>query len=180
MTRIQSVDPATAEGRSKQLLDAVEQKLGVVPNIVRLMANSPAILEAYLNFSGVLDTGNLDKKLREQIAIAVANANECNYCLSAHCAIGKMAGLSSDELAAAKEAHSSDEKSAKALHFARKLVDERGWVSDEDLAELRSAGFEDGDVVEIIGVVAINMFTNYFNHVAQTEIDFPLVKATAT
>lgn len=179
MPRLQSVDPTTATGRAKELLDAVNQKLGRVPNIARLMANSPAVLEGYLNFSGALASGKLDPQLRERIAIAVANANRCNYCLSAHTAIGKMTGLSSDELAKAQHGDSAEQKAAVALRFAVKLVRERGWVSDEDVAELRGAGFDDGDIAEIVAAVALNMFTNYFNHVAETEIDFPLVKTTS-
>jgi uncharacterized peroxidase-related enzyme len=180
MPRLQSVDPAAATGQAKQLLETLKQKFGMVPNITRLMANSPAALEGYLNFSGALAKGKLNPQLRERIAIAVANANGCNYCLSAHTAMGQMAGLSAAELAAAQHADSSDEKVATALRFVAKLVRERGWVGDDDVAGLRQAGFADGEITEIVATVALNIFTNYFNHVAETEIDFPLVKATAS
>lgn len=176
MPKLTPIDPATATGRTKQLLNKVQQKFGRVPNITRLLANSPAALDGYLNFSAALAGGRLDPQLRERIAIAVASENGCDYCLSAHTAAGKMIGLSADELAAAQQGNSSGEKESAALRFATKLVRERGWVADEDVAALRQAGFDDGEIVEIIAAVVLNIFTNYFNHVAQTEVDFPRVK----
>jgi uncharacterized peroxidase-related enzyme len=151
----------------------------MVPNITRLMANSPAALEGYLTFSGALANGSLDPQLRERIAIAVATENLCDYCLSAHTAAGKMLGLSREELSAAQQGKSSDEKDTVALHFATKIVRDRGWVADEDVTALREAGFDDGQIVEIIATTVLNIFTNYFNHVAETEIDFPVVKTAA-
>ena len=179
MSRLQTINPDTAKGRTKELLDAVKEKMGRVPNITRLMANSPAALQGYLSFSGALADGALEPQLRERIAIAVANANACEYCLSAHTAVGKMVGLSTEELEEAQHGRSIDERAAAALRFATKLVRERGWVSDEDVEALRQAGFGDGDIAEIVALVALNIFTNYFNHVAETEIDFPKVKASA-
>lgn len=179
MSRFKPVDPAAATGSTKELLDAVKQKFGMVPNITRLMANSPQVLEGYLGFSGALAGGRLDPQLRERIAIAVASANGCDYCLSAHTAGGRMAGLSQEELKAAQQGQSSGEKETVALRFATKIVRERGWVTDKDVNGLRQAGFDDGEIVEIIAVTVLNIFTNYFNHVAETEIDFPLVKAMA-
>ncbi|MCA1605640.1 MAG: carboxymuconolactone decarboxylase family protein [Acidobacteria bacterium] len=154
----------------------MKQKFGRVPNITRLMANSPAALEGYLSFIGALAGGSLDPQLRERIAIAVASANGCDYCLSAHTAAAKMLGVSQEDMLAAQQAESSGENDAVALKFATKVVRERGWVNDEDLNALRQAGFGDGEVVEIIAVTVLNIFTNYFNHIAQTEIDFPLVR----
>ena len=179
MSRFKPVDPATTTGHTKELLDAVKQKFGMVPNITRLMANSPQVLEGYLGFTGALANGRLDPQLRERIAIAVASENSCNYCLSAHTAVGQMIGLSQEELKAAQQGQSSGEKEVVALQFATKIVRERGWVSNEDVAALRQVGFDDGEIVEIIATVVLNIFTNYFNHIAETEIDFPLVKATA-
>jgi uncharacterized peroxidase-related enzyme len=179
MARFKPVDPATATGHTKELLDAVKQKFGMVPNITRLMANSPQVLEGYLGFSGALAGGRLDPQLRERIAIAVASANGCDYCLSAHTAGGRMVGLSQDELTAAQQGQSSGEKETVALRFATKIVRERGWVADEDVTALRQVGFDDGEIVEIIAATVLNIFTNYFNHVAETEIDFPLVKTAA-
>jgi len=177
MSHLKPVDPKTATGQTKELLDAVKQKFGMVPNITRLMANSPAALAGYLNFSGALASGKLDDQLRERLAIAVANTNGCDYCLSAHTMAGRMVGLSAEDLRGAQIGSSADERAEAALRFAIKVARERGWASDEDLAELRKAGFDDGEIVEIIAVVALNTFTNYFNHIAGTEVDFPLVKA---
>lgn len=179
MPRFQPVDPATATGHTKELLDTVKQKFDMVPNITRLMANSPAVLEGYTSFSGALAGGRLDPQLRERLAIAVASANGCDYCLSAHTAGGRMVGLSEEELIAAQRGESSGEKESVALRFAIKIVRERGWASDEDVAALRQVGFDDGEIVEIIAMTVLNIFTNYFNHVAETEVDFPLVKTAA-
>src|SRR5258708_10644319 len=176
MARFKSVNPAAATGRTKELLNSVKQKFGMVPNITRLMANSPAVLEGYLSFSGALASSSLDPQLREQIAIAVASANSCDYCLSAHTAAGRMAGLSQEELRAAQHGESAAEKESAALRFATELVLERGGVDDEDVNLLRQAGFDDSQIVEIVAVIMLNMFTNYFNHVAETEIDVPPIK----
>lgn len=179
MSRFKTIDATAATGRTKELLDSVKQKFGMAPNITRVMANSPAVLEGYLSFSGALAGGTLDSQLRERIAIAVATANQCDYCLAAHTAAGKMMGLSREELTAAQQARSGGEKESIAMRFATKLVRERGWVGDEDVNALRQAGFDDGQIIEIIGTTVLNIFTNYFNHVAETEIDFPQVKAVA-
>lgn len=178
MSNLKVIDPTQATGKSKQLLDAVKQKLGGVPNMFRIMANSPAVLEAYLSFNASLGTGSLDAKLREQIALTVAEANICNYCLSAHTALGKLAGLTTEQLEAARTGN-ADDKSAVALRFARAIVRNRGSVDSKELAAVRSAGFGDGEIAEIIAVVAVNIFTNYFNHITNPEIDFPVVKAAA-
>lgn len=180
MTRLEQIDPATAEGRTKELLDTVRGKMGMVPNVTRVMANSPATLEAYLGFSGALAGGKLDAQLRERLSIAVGSANDCDYCLSAHTLLGRKAGLSNEELTAARSGESSDEKAAAALKFATTLVREHGRVSNEEIAELRRVGFDDGDISELVANVALNVYTNYLNHVAETEIDFPLVKAAAS
>jgi uncharacterized peroxidase-related enzyme len=149
----------------------------MVPNIMRTMANSPATLEAYLAFSNAMATGSLSAKLREQIALTVGEANGCEYCLAAHAALGQRAGLNGDEVTASRRGESADHKTAAVLTFARKVVAERGRVADEDVTSLRTAGFGDGEVAEVVGNVALNLFTNYFNHVALTEVDFPKVPA---
>ena len=175
MQRIAAVNPAEATGKANRLLDGVQAKLGMTPNLMKTLAVAPAALEAYLNFGAVLGTGNLDAKFREQIALAVAQANSCEYCLSAHSAIGKMVGLKPEEIALSREAHSQDAKHEAGLQFAQALVVQRGEVSDQTLGQVKAAGYTDGDVAEIVANVAINIFTNYFNHVARTDIDFPLV-----
>ena len=175
MTRLKAVDPATATGQAKELLGAVNAALGITPNMMRTMANSPAVLEGYLNFSGALVKGKLDAKLRELIAITVAQTNSCEYCLSAHTFLGKHVGLNDIELTSAGRAGSDNPKVEAALTFAQQLVVRRGELTDADIARVRKAGFDDGEISEIVANVALNIFTNYFNHVAQTEVDFPKV-----
>ena len=175
MSRIQPIQPAEATGKAKQLLDGVQAKIGMTPNLMKTLAQAPAALEAYLNFNGALGGGVLDAKFREQIAIAVAQANSCEYCLSAHTTIGKMTGLKPEELAASRHAQAVDPKQDAGLKFAQALVIHRGLVSDAALQGVRSAGFSEAEITEIVAHVALNIFTNYFNHVAQTEVDFPKV-----
>lgn len=179
MSRIPAVNPAEATGKAKQLLNAVQAKLGLTPNLMRTLANSPAALEAYLNFSGALAGGLLSAKLREQIALTVAEANSCDYCLAAHTTIGKMVKLSEREIVAARQAEAIDAKTDAALKFVRNVVVNRGEISDAAFNAVRQAGFSDGEIAEIIANVAVNIFTNYFNHIARTEVDFPKVPAVA-
>jgi uncharacterized peroxidase-related enzyme len=169
------VDPAHAEGRAKALLDAVKHRLGIVPNMTRHMARSPAVLEAYLAFAGALAGGTLAPGLREQIALVTAEENGCEYCLSAHSAIGKGAGLTAADIADARGADAADPKAREALRFARTLVLQRGRVHDADAGALRAAGFADGEIGEVIANVALNVFTNYFNNVTRPVVDFPRV-----
>jgi uncharacterized peroxidase-related enzyme len=175
MQRIAAVNPAEASGKAKQLLDGVQAKLGMTPNLMKTLATGPAALEGYLNFSAALGTGHLDAKFREQIALAVAQANSCEYCLSAHTAIGKMVGLKPEEIGTSRHAHSADTKRDVGLQFVQALVMQRGEVSDQAIAEVKAAGYTDGDIAEIVANVAVNIFTNYFNHVARTDVDFPVV-----
>jgi AhpD family alkylhydroperoxidase len=121
--------------------------------------------------------GLLSPRLQEQLALVIAQDNECDYCLSAHTASGRGVGLSSDEVVASREGRASDRKVEAALQFARAVVERRGGVSDQELARVREAGFTDGKITEIIAHVALNVFTNYFNRAAQTDIDFPKVTA---
>ena len=175
MSRINPINPDQATGKAKDLLDAVEAKLGITPNLMKTLAHAPAALEGYLNFNSALSGGVLNPKFREQLAIAIAQANSCEYCLSAHSMIGKMAGLNPDEISLSREAHSSDAKRDAGLQFAQKLVVQRGLISDSDLAAVRQADYIDAEITEIVAHVGLNIFTNYFNNVAQTEVDFPRV-----
>ena len=175
MQRITAVNPSEATGKTKQLLDSVQAKLGITPNLMKTLAAGPAALEAYLNFGAALGAGHLEAKFREQIALAVAQANSCEYCLSAHSAIGKMVGLKPEEIASSREAHSADAKRDAGLQFVQALVMQRGVVSDQAVAQVKSAGFTEGDIAEMVAHVAMNIFTNYFNHVARTDVDFPRV-----
>ena len=176
MPRLHQIAPEAATGKAKELLDAVKGKLGLVPNITRAMANAPAVLEGYLGLSGALGKGSLSAKSREQIALAVGQSNQCDYCLAAHSAIGKMVGLTPDQILDSRRGTAVDPRSDAVIRFARKIVDERGRVSDTEVAEVRAAGLDDGAIAEVVANVALNIFTNYFNHVAETDIDFPKVE----
>jgi uncharacterized peroxidase-related enzyme len=162
---------------SKPILDSVHKQLGVVPNMFRLIASSPAALQGFTANNGAL-ARTLDVKTRERIALAVAQLNGCDYCLSAHSYLGlNIAKLSPEEVALNRKGGSNDPKADAAVRFAAKVVREHGRVSDADIKAVRDAGFDDGEVVEIIAVVAENIFTNLINVVAQTDIDFPVVRA---
>jgi uncharacterized peroxidase-related enzyme len=176
MTRLSAIHPEEATGKAKELLDVIQSNFGMTPNLMRIMAQSPAVLEGYMNFSGSLRSGTLDTQLREQIAIAVAETNRCEYCLSAHTAIGKLAGLADSELAAARRSTSRDPKIAAALRFAQTIVVTRGEVTDHEVNRVKDKGYTDGEIAEIIANVALSIFTNYFNHVALTEVDFPKIE----
>jgi len=173
MPRLKAIPKDEATGKAAELLEAVQAKMGRTPNILRTMAGSPAVLEAYLGFSGALAGGSLSPELREQIALAVGEANGCGYCVAAHAAIGKMAGLNSQQIGDSRAGHSADGKVAAALRFALEIVEKRGNVTDGDVSSLREVGYGDGEIVEIVANVSLSIFTNYFNHIAETEIDFP-------
>jgi len=176
MSRITIPTVEQSLAASKPLLAAVNQQLGVVPNLMRLVGTSPAALEGYLSLNGALAKGALSVGLRERIALAIAEFNACDYCLSAHSYLAThVAKLDVAEINAARNAHSSDGKIDAALQFARRVASEHGRVSDGDLATLRAAGFDDASVIEIVLNVALNVLTNYVNNVARTDIDFPVV-----
>ena len=169
-----SIDAAPAA--SRPLLEAVKKQLGVVPNLFRLVSTSPAALEAYLGLSAALNKGTLPAATRERIALAVAEINGCNYCLSAHTYLGKnLAKLDDSEIAANRNGASSDPKAEAALRFAGKVVRARGHVAEDDVRAVKAAGYDDAQVIEIVLHVALNTWTNYINEVAKTDIDFPVV-----
>ena len=178
MARIQPIQPEQAGNAVQKLLDVVERQLGLVPNIFKTLAQSPAVLDAYMKQMAALASGDLDPKLREQIALVAAGKNQCDYCASAHTLLGKGAGVEDSELANNLKARSSDPDIQAALSFAAAIVDKRGRITDSELAAVRQAGFSDGQIVEIIAVTCMNIFTNYFNHIADTEVDFPLVSTS--
>jgi uncharacterized peroxidase-related enzyme len=162
---------------SKPILDSVHRQLGVVPNMFRLIATSPAALQGFAANNGALGK-TLDVRTRERIALAVAQVNGCDYCLSAHSYLGlNLAKITPEEIALNRKGESGDAKADAALRFAAKIVRDRGHVSDADLQAVRDAGFGDSQIVEIIAVTAENIFTNLLNVVAQTDIDFPVVHA---
>jgi len=176
MPRVNLVDPGTATGAAKPLLDEIKGAFGSVPNMFRTVANSPAALKNMWGAFGALGAGTIGANLGEKIAVAVADRDACSYCLAAHTMLGKKAGASGEEMAEAQAGRSRDPKTAAALTFALKLVEHRGQVTDEDLQALRAAGYDDGQIVEIIAHVALNLFTNYVNVALDVPVDFPGVK----
>jgi uncharacterized peroxidase-related enzyme len=169
---------ADAPPASRPLLEAFQKQLGTVPNLFRLVANSPAALQGYLGLSGALGKGALPAATRERIALAVAEINGCDYCLSAHSYLGRtLAKLDDAEIAANRAGTSNDPKADAAVRFTAKVARERGHTSEDDLQAVRRAGYDDVQVIEIVLHVALNTWTNYLNEVAKTDIDFPLVSA---
>lgn len=180
MARI-SIPHSTEEApeKSRPMLEAVQKQLGSVPNLFRLVANSPAALEGYLGMSAALGKGKLPAATRERIALAVAQINGCSYCLSAHAYLGKnLAKLDDAEIAANRRGKSNDPKADAAVQFAAKIAKERGHVSSADVDAVKLAGYDEAQIIEIVQHVALNTWTNYINEVAKTEVDFPVVKAS--
>ena len=176
MSRLTIPSREDAPASSRPLLDAVEKQLGVVPNLFRLVGSSPAALEGYLGLNGALGR-TLDAKTRERIALAIAEANGCDYCLSAHAYLGlNLAKIDDAEIALNRAGHSGDAKADAAIVFARKVLEARGRVSDAEIAAVRLAGFSEPQVIEIVATVALNVLTNYINNVAETDIDFPVLR----
>lgn len=180
MSRIPQVDPAATTPERQALLSAIHQAFGATPAMFKTVAQSPAALKMMWGAFGALGSGVIEPKLGEQIAVAVADRNGCEYCLAAHTALGRKAGASAAEMAAAQAGESADPKTNAALRFALKLVDARGQVGDTDVQALRAAGFDDGQVVEILAHVALNLFTNYVNVAFAVPVDFPAVPLRRT
>ncbi|MGD9945891.1 MAG: carboxymuconolactone decarboxylase family protein [Burkholderiaceae bacterium] len=176
MSRVPLVADASASAQAQPLLAQINGAFGAVPNMFRAVANSPAALQSMWAGFGALGGGRLGARLGEQIAVAVANRNACEYCLAAHTVLGRKAGASADEMTAAQTGRSSDAKTEAALRFALKLVEARGQVGDADVRALREAGFDDEQIVEIVAHVALNLFTNYVNLAFAVPVDFPQVK----
>ena len=175
MARLQPLSPENTTGKRKELLEAVKSKMGRVPNIAGAMAHSPALLEGYLGLSGALGGGVLHPKLREFISLAVAEKTGCAYCLSAHTTIGnKMLGIDEATLLKSRTEESIDDRTDAALLFVRAIIDKKGKVSNADVAAVKEAGYNEEEIAEISGNVALNLLTNYFNELAGTEVDFPI------
>ncbi len=173
MSRIQALDPEKTQGKVKELLNTIKAKSGRIPNIFKTMAHSSVALQAYLGLSGAFNDAKLSPKLREQIALVVGEDNQCHYCVSAHSAIGKLVGLTPEEIESGRRARASDPKTNAILQLAKKLSSNRGNITDLELAGVRKAGCSDEEIFEVITAVVLNLFTNYINHVADTAIDFP-------
>ena len=179
MQRILPVEPAQTTGKTKEHLEQIQKKYHRVPNMHAIMANAPAVLDAYLALNAALTHTSLDAVLRERIALTVASANSCDYCLAAHTAGAKALKIDDAEIAHAREAQSSNPHYQAALKFARAVVEDMGQVTDAEMAAVKKAGWSDAAILEITAMVAANIFTNYFNHVVGTQVDFP-VPALAT
>lgn len=178
MPRLSPVDRNAAEGQTKALLDGVHAKMGTVPNLLGTLANSPAALSAYLQIGDALSGGVFDPKTRDAIALTVAGINKCDYCASAHSFISSSLKVDQTEIARRLNGNSEDPKINAVLALTRAVVETRGRVSDADLSDARAAGVTDAEIAEIVAHVALNILTNYFNHVADTEIDFPVVSVS--
>lgn len=176
MSRITTITNETANAEQKALLDAIQAQLGMVPNFLKILANSPAALRAFLGLYGVAHEGSLDPQTRERIALAVAQQNSCEYCVSAHTAIGRKAGLDGTEIQANRAGTSQDAKAAVAVKLARSLVEHAGEVTTAELLEARNVGYTDADIVEIITHAALNILTNMIGKASRVEIDFPKVE----
>ena len=175
MSRIQPIDPRAASGEAKQLLDTVHSALGATPNFARVLAHSPAALAGFIGLYGGIASATIDLATRERIALVVAEENECQYCVSAHTAIGRKAGLAQEEMVLNRRGGSSDARAAAAVAFARALNENRGAVTAAELEAVRRAGYGDAEIAEIIAIVTLNFFTNLVGKAAQLDIDFPKV-----
>lgn len=179
MSRIQAIEPAAAEAPAKAMLEGIQKKFGALPNLFKVLAHSPAALQFYVGQIEALTKGVLDPQLREQLAVVTAGANHCDYCASAHTLMGKGAGLTERELAQNLHGRSLNPRTEAALKLARSILEHRGEVSEEDLKAAREAGYSEAELVEIMAHVGMNIFTNYFNRLAKTEVDFPLVSTSS-
>lgn len=174
-SRINPVDPTAANSAVQYLFSAVKAQMGKVPNMMKTMAHSPALLEGYLAFRGALDKGVLPEVVRQQIALSVSQQNGCEYCLSAHTLIGRHAGLNREQVLLARHGEAQDSKQQAVLDLVQEILERRGDVSDEQLAAARAAGLTDAEIAETIGHVALTTVTNYFNQLARPIVDFPRV-----
>lgn len=173
MSRVKPISPEEAQNEVKTIYQDFEKKLGKVPNIFLNMGNSAAALKAFLGLSEAANQTSLSPLLREQIALVVGQANHCQYCLSAHTAIAKGLGVKEHDILSARHGESQETKSHAILTFAKTVVESRGHVSNQDIATLKAAGVNDQELVEIIVLITLNMYTNYFNLITDPKIDFP-------
>ncbi len=177
MAKIQSLQASEANAQQQELLEEVKKKMGSVPNILGTMAHAPAVLRSYLSFNEAMSESSLPAGLRERISLAVSQRNHCDYCLAAHTALGKMAGLSEEETVDARRGEASTPMDAAAVKFALRVVETNGFVTDEDHENAKAAGLTEQQRIEIVGMVALNFLTNLFNHAVDTELDFPAAPA---
>jgi uncharacterized peroxidase-related enzyme len=176
MSRITMITPAGATGEAKALLNQVQAQLGATPNFIRVLANSVPALKAFLGLYGGVGEGKLAPATRERIALAVAEENACQYCVSAHTAIGRKLGLDAAEITAARDGTSAEPREAAAVAFAQALARHGGAVTHAEVEAVRRAGYGDGEIVEIIVNVGLNVLTNILGKATQVDIDFPKVE----
>lgn len=177
MQRLSALDPKVTTGKSKEMFNVIQTKLGMIPNMMRTMGNSPAVLNGYLSFNAALADSSIGPKLGELIALTVANINKCAYCNAAHSLIGeKLVHIPVSDIAAARYGNSPDPKIQAALDFAKIMVNSHGAVEESDVSKLKSAGYDNSGIAEIIAHVGLNIFTNYFNNAIQVIVDFPEVE----
>lgn len=176
MPRIAPIEPETATGPAAALLTQVQRTLGLTPNMTKVMASSPALLEGYLALAGALGGGAIPGAVRERLAVATAEVNGCEYCLSAHTYIGaNVAKVDPDELELARSADSHEPHAAALLVLSDAILRNRGDVDDATLATARAAGVTDAEIGEVVGHIALNVLTNYFNVLSQVDNDWPVV-----
>jgi uncharacterized peroxidase-related enzyme len=173
MSRLQSVSVEEANGKTAELYSAIKSSIGGVPNIYQSLGNSPRALEIFLGIGGGLKGGLLSAQEQEAIALAVGQHNNCDYCLAAHTAIGGILKIPSEELVANRKGSSTDKKKEALLTLTKEIIDEKGYVSDTTLNNFRKAGYTDSHIPEVLLSIIQNTFTNYFNHINKTEVDFP-------
>ena len=171
--RMNSVEPQAATGRTKELLDTVQQAFGAVPNAAKVMANSPAVLDSFLAFSVAMNRAEIGDKLHTQVKLTASELNTCDYCTALLSAVGSSAGLTAADILSGRAAAAPDARTAAALRFAKAVMQTHGKVTDEDVRAVRLAGFGDGEVAEIVASVVLGCFTNFLNNVARTDLDFP-------
>ncbi len=176
MSRITVIESDIANPEQKELLDAIQSQLGMVPNFLKVLANSPAALRAFLGLHGIASEGSLEAPTRERIALTLAQQNACDYCVSAHTALGRKAGLNGAEMEANRAGTSQDSKAAAAVKFAKALAEHNGQVTTAEILEVRNAGYSESDIVEIITHVGLNVLSNIIGKASQVEIDFPKVE----
>lgn len=177
MARLIQILDSSADAETSGIFDAIRRKIGMVPNLYRVAANRPAVLRALLSANDSLSGGSFDAHTREAIALAVAKRNACDYCASAHSAIAAGLKIDADTIRDHLAGHAADARLQAILTLAVAIVDRRGRLADSELGTARAAGLSDADIVEILGNVVVNIFTNYLNHAADTDIDFPVVTA---
>jgi len=170
-----NIDIAKVPASSQSMLEQINTAFGAIPNMFKAVANSPAALKSMWGSFGALGGGTISTKLSEQIAVAVANRNRCEYCLAAHTVLGQSAGASTEEMSAAQAGKSSDPQTAAALTFVLNMITDRAQVSASDINTLRAVGFSDAGIVEIIAHIALNLFTNYINVALDVQVDFPKI-----